>query len=165
MKLYAHLLLFELGIYNFLLFPIGLSRFLDWFHFICSIIWALCFFFFFFLLPSKCVWLYWIVTISNFNNAWAILLDYNVSCSPKRFLECCLHAHQSMLWNYEIFGSLSNFSLLFYVVSYPISMMLFGVVVIDIVVMSITIVKKTLVNLLNLPLLLWWSQHYCKMWV
>jgi hypothetical protein len=59
-----------------------------------------------------------------------------------------------MLWNYEIFGSLSNFSLLFYVVSYPISMMLFGVVVIDIVVMSITIVKKTLVNLLNLPLLL-----------
>jgi hypothetical protein len=37
--------------------------------------------------------------------------------------------------------------------------------VIDIVVMSITIVKKTLVNLLNLPLLLWWSQHYCKMWV
>jgi hypothetical protein len=112
-----------------------------------------------------CVWLYWIVTISNFNNAWAILLDYNLSCSPKKFFECCLHAHQSRLRNYEVFGSLSNCSLLFYFVSYPISMMLFGVVVVGIVVMSLTIAKEAFVNLLNLLLLLWWLQHYYKLWV
>ncbi len=49
------------------------------------------------------------------------LLDYNLSCLPKDSLNVvCMHINQGCgIMKY--FGSLSNCSLLFYVVSYPIS--------------------------------------------
>ncbi len=61
--------------YNLMMFPIGLSWFLDRLHFTYNIIWTLCFPFPFLLATFLlCLGLNWSVT-SNFNDIWAILIE------------------------------------------------------------------------------------------